>query len=794
MPTFVMRRNQKIVAVFLWLVFWASGCQSKNTNLKAKKYASLSEHYYRLAVASYQAAMGKGVDLDNLHFELGLLYYSHGSFKEAVAEFKKTLRKEARKFLGISYYRLGEFSEALDVFSKSDSVFDDEYRYYWGLTCEKLNLFDQALRVYSQIKTKEFSPLALQRREAIEKTLGLLNIQDIDPQIAKIIAEAPEQQRYPQAGGLILYCDEKIEVTEENKEIDYLHYVVKILNERGKENFSEAVISYDSTFEKVELVYARTIKPDGSVVDVGLKHIRDVSKYLNFPLYSNVRAFIISFPEVCEGAVVEYKLKKYNNHLINMRDLVISYPLQTTDPILEAKFTITIPDDRQLNLNIRNIQSNNFAASLEPRIEKEKGRVSYYWQFSDIPQIIPESLMPPINEITPTILVSTFQGWDAIYKWWWSLAKGKIRPDTTIKDKVQQLTASLTGDEDKARAIYNFCAQKIRYVAVEYGQAGYEPHQAVDIFKNKYGDCKDQAILLVTMLKEAGLSAWPVLIPTKDYYNAEKEFPAVLFNHCIAAVSLSGRLYFLDPTCETCAFGDLPAADQNRTVLVCKEDGFELANTPLYPAEKNNIIQDLKIKINTDETILGIKTVTTSGFYDQGQRFWLLYSPPELIEQTIKEKIQDISIGAGLKEYQIDNLDNLGKPTVLCYTFFGPEFLTAAGNLRVLPQLARIDTTVTAKEKRRFAIDYGVLSTHKEIIEIELPPQFKVRYLPDSITDDNPWFKFTVAYIQKNNTIIYKEEMLAKRDRVELKDYPVFKQLLESLAKRVKQRIILEER
>lgn len=792
MPITGIKNKLKITFLFLSLAFSLS-CVKKEEDLLARRYHQESKRYYQLAVENYQRAIKKGKNLDSLHFELGKLYFNHGFFKEAREHLQRSNFSEAKKFLGICYYRLGEFTDALEVFSKNN-VIDDEYRYYWALTCEKLNLYEQALRLYQEIQDATLIKAAAERIGQIEKSLHHIYIQDLDPLVANLISQAPPADKYPQAGALILHCDEKIEITSDNKQISYLHYLVKIINERGKQMFSETQISYDSTFEKVELISARTIKPDGTVVDVGTRHLRDVSLYLNFPLYSNVRAFIISFPEVTEDATIEYKVKIYNNHLINKKDFVLHYPLQSSEPILKANFKLVIPEDRPLNIKIRNPEYNYFGASLEPKVEKKNGFLSYLWSFKDIPQIIPEPQMPALSQINPTIIVSTFRNWQDIYKWWWQLAKDKIQADEMIKEKVRELTKNARSPREKLEAIYNFCAQKIRYVAVEYGQAGYEPHRAVDIFKNKYGDCKDQAILLVTMLKEAGFASWPVLISTKEYYNADKEFPAVLFNHCIACVQLGKELFFLDPTAETCSFGDLPAGDQGRTVLLCKEDSFELLNTPLYPAEHNRLIQELKIKIDKDENIFARKSVTTLGFYDQGQRYWLLYSPPEIIEQTLKQKIQDFSIGSVLVDYKLENLNNLGMPTILRYSFSGPEYLTWAGELRILPQLARIDTSITAQEKRRFPIDYNILESRLTNIEIEIPAQLKIRYLPESVIEENKWFKFTVAYTQKNNTIIYKEEMVDKVTLIPVEEYAGFKKALESLARKVKQRIVLERR
>src|SRR3989338_3476394 len=258
---------------------------------------------------------------------------------------------------------MGNFTDALEIFNKFEIV-DDEYLYYHGLTCEKLNLFDEAIKAYKKIKGNEFSSKAKERLGIIEKQDSALGIKEIDKRAYEILEGAPSAEDYPQAGALILSCDEKVEVTTQGTQVSYLHYLIKILNERGKESFSETQIGYDSTYEKVELVYARTIKPDGTVADVGSRHIRDVSKYLNFPLYSNARVYIISFPEVAEGSVIEYKVKVYNSQLINKKDFVLSYPVQSSEPIIDAQFNISVPKESKLNIKIINEKYNDFKANL----------------------------------------------------------------------------------------------------------------------------------------------------------------------------------------------------------------------------------------------------------------------------------------------------------------------------------------------------------------------------------------------------------------------------------------------
>ncbi len=784
--------NQLFIISLVALLTIFAGCTKVKDENQAQEYVKESQQYYQRAVAAYKKLIREGKDLDRLYLELGKIFFEHGDYQDTIVQLKQSQDNAVKKYLAIAYYHMANFTEALDIFSKNGFL-DDECRYYYGLTAEKLNLFDQALSVYKKITTGKFKALSLERIDLIEKQVNLININQISPQTSQLIAQSPTEKEYPQAGGIVLLADENVTVTADAKEISQLHYVIKILNERGKQTFAETQLEYDSTYERIELDYARTIKPDGTVVEVGSRHIRDVSKYLNFPLYSNAHVYIISFPEVTEGAVIEYKVKIVRNQLINKKDFISSYSIQASEPIITANFSVDLPKEKALHIKIINDKYNDFAAALSPKIIQENGKTIYRWQFKNIPQILPESNMPPEAEINPTLLLSTFESWQEIYDWWWGLAKDKIRPDEEIKNKVSQLLKNQNTPEEKIRAIYNFCAKEIRYVAVEYGQAGYEPHAAADTFKNKYGDCKDKAILLVTMLKEASLSGWPLLISTREYYNLNDDFPSVLFNHSIAAITLKDKTIFMDTTAQTCAFDDLPRGDQNRRVLIFKPDGFVIETTPSYPAAHNLVKQSLKIKVNPDESILAEKSNLTFGSYDQMQRYWLLYTPPELIADTLKEKIQDISIGAKLIDYQIKNLEDLNTPVELEYTFKGPEYWSVAGSLRILPQLTNLDTSLVARDKRKYPVDFGSPETREADFEIAIPDNFVIKYIPETISEDSPWLRFNVQYSRKGNKLFMIQKIELMQDNIKETDYAKFKEFFESLAKKIKQRAILEK-
>ena len=784
--------NARLLLICCLLAGLLTGCGQSGAVNNAQKAAAESRKFYQESVKEYQELLSGGKDPQRINFELGMLYFDHGEYASAAQCFKNSGLSEAKNYLAEALYKAGDFTEALNAFKQIKAP-EGRACYFYGLTAEKLNLFDDALKNYRCVKDEPFKTLSLSRIEMITRENSGLTFADLPEETQDTIRSAPAAENYPNAGALILSVDEAFKVAPDNTAVMSEHYIIKILNDRGKEDFSEMVIDYDSTDEKIELEYARTIKPDGTVMPVGTRHIRDVSKYMNFPLYSNARAMIISFPEVTQGAVIEYKLKILRNELINKKDFVIPYPVQEKEPILFARFLLTVPDTASIHFQVLNAQYNYYGADLQPRAAKKAQNSEYLWEFKNIPQIIPEPNMPPAVEVSPIIVISTFNTWQQLYDWWWGLAKDKIKADEAIKTKVAQLTAGKDSLKEKIKAIYNFCAQDIRYVAVEYGQAGYEPHNASDIFSNKYGDCKDQAILLVTMLKEIGAKAYPVLIPTRGSINLREDFPSAYFNHCIAAVESDGATVFLDATASTCSFADLPEDDQQRNVLVFNDNGYKIEQTPLYAPEHNKLVQKLKIQIGHDEALLAQREVLSFGQYDQMQRGWLTFTAPEQISQSLEEKIQSFASGARLIKYDTVNVPDLNNPVQLRYSFSGQEYWTEAGALRILPQLSDIDASVAVLKERRYPVDLGLPEIRITEYEIKVPPAFKIKYLPGSITEENQWIKVAVQYAQKDEVISLRQETSTRKSIVTPQEYAGFKTFIEDLSRKVKQRVILEK-
>jgi len=448
-----------------------------------------------------------------------------------------------------------------------------------------------------------------------------------------------------------------------------------------------------------------------------------------------------------------------------------------------------------LRYKIINGSYNTFGFDMTPKVLQKADRKIYTLDFKNVPQIIPESSMPPMARANPYILFSTLESWSDIYTWWRDLYRDKVASDAAMKAKVRELTKDKKTPEEKLKAIYDFCAQEVRYVAVEYGDAGFEPHKAAEIFANKYGDCKDKAILLISMLQAAGIEAFPVLISTEDSLDLQEDMPTLLFNHAIAATKFNNKIVFMDVTANTVVFADLPLGDQDRETLVFFKDHYELIKTPLFEPEHNKLSTFMKIKVNNDETIQAQREIVALGSFGSLQRYWLKFTMPTLVEEELKQKARSFADNAALKAYEIKNVDDLDRPVLLRYSFTAPQYFIKAGPIRIVDQLASVDTTPFFKETRRYPIEFSGLDLEEDRIEIELPARFAVKYLPPPVEVQTPWFYFVSKYEMVNQQLIrhYFVHKI-KKDRVEVNEYQAYKKSIEEIASLVNQHVVLEEK
>ena len=393
----------------------------------------------------------------------------------------------------------------------------------------------------------------------------------------------PGVKEYPDAGAVILLDEgtmEMIGTSDLGVSVFERHRIVRVLRPAGQ-RYANVVIPYGSGTD-IENIQARTIAPDGTITPVKDSDIYDASLYPNHIFFSDQRARLFTLPAVENGSVLEYKYRlRVSGHT-----LWHSWSFQDQVPTLISRFTLVSPGEYPVIWKLYNI-------SIVPQGAKAAAgfKQTTSWEARNLGPLQTEFGMPSQREVEARLAIAPrgFRSWNDVARWYGALADPRAAAGLRIKAAVERITAGATDDHTRLQRIYEWVQQQVRYIAVEIGIGGYQPHAAEEVCTRLYGDCKDMTTLLCSMANEAGLDVRQALVSTWRNGMLDTTLASPLqFNHAIAfAPSVGGGLW-MDATEKWCRFGQLPWYDQGLPVLVVEKDGQgRMVTTPRDSAASN---------------------------------------------------------------------------------------------------------------------------------------------------------------------------------------------------------------
>ena len=318
-----------------------------------------------------------------------------------------------------------------------------------------------------------------------------------------------------------------------------------------------------------------------------------------------------------------------------------------------------------------------------------------------------------------------------------------------MKQKVQELTAGAATDTDKVKALFYFVSNKIQYEGItpETNRPGFEPHDVYITFDKKYGVCRDKAALLVSMLRLAGLNAYPVLVSVGTRRDAE--VPGLLFNHEIAGVELEkGQMVLMDPTDENTR-ELLPASDRNQSYLVARPDGDTIRLSPIQPPEENLLSITTTGVLTADGVIEAKSELSFQGINDDAYRNAFSHMKPDDERRFFEQRLQQAVPGLRLKSLILVPADMSDVSTGLRAELeFSVGGMTANGggeSVLSVPWIGKRLGVVnfilggTGLEKRKYPLETEVTCGVQEDISLKLTGGFTGAATlpsPSSVDDD----------------------------------------------------------
>ena len=353
---------------------------------------------------------------------------------------------------------------------------------------------------------------------------------------------------------------------------------IHLLTEAGARQFEDLVFDYNSDSQKVDVAYVRVTKPSGKVVRSEILEDVAAAAVAGAPAYRNLREKRVSVPGLSAGDTLEYQVRTRTENPPAPGQFWFNHNFSQGADVLDEQLIVNVPKDRKLQIKT--------SPREEPERHNEGDREILTWKRSHVAQrdvAHGKSKSEPEAKPEPVEL-TTFTNWQEVAHWYAARESTQTRATPKIQEKVKELTGGKQSQQEKAEALYEYVAQKIRTVDLPFGAAGFAPHAGVEVMQNGYGDSEDKHTLLAALLECAGIHAQAALILSSRNMDAESPLPSQ-FSGILPAIALDGSLVWSDPTSAAAPLGYLAPELRSREVLVAVEGDARNGKPLTTPAD-----------------------------------------------------------------------------------------------------------------------------------------------------------------------------------------------------------------
>lgn len=416
----------------------------------------------------------------------------------------------------------------------------------------------------------------------------------------------------------------------------------------GVKNWAEISSQWDPWYEKQAQLQARVLEPNGKFVELDQKTITDAPVNADdAETYSSEHVRRAPLPGLEIGSIVEEvhtvdeKIPYFSN------GEVFRFSFRDNMPIARERLTVEVP----VSLPFKDLV-HNLAGLTVSRSETNGVRHVVYEATVLPPRYNSDiDLNTNVPEI-PMVEFGTGATWADVASAYAALAD----PQTVISEATAILPENLPANRmAKIAAIVQRLHKEVRYTGVEFGASKLTPQRPSEVIQRHYGDCKDKANLLVSMLRAAGVPANLALLSAGPGMDVDAALPGMNhFNHAIVYVPASGSGksddLWIDATAEYSEVGTLPYGDQGRLALIIAPQTKSLTQIPEPRPEDSTLVETRTFTLSEMGTAHVVEGSETHGYIDASYRE--SYGGPDTpkIHQELENYVQNAYLAKTLTE------------------------------------------------------------------------------------------------------------------------------------------------
>ncbi len=559
-------------------------------------------------------------------------------------------------------------------------------------------------------------------------------------------------------GAIILFDRGKVSFSPDLELEFERHRRIKILSKKGFD-WADVTIPYYAEGRRQEInnldAVSYNVMPNGEVKSrkVGRRN------FFEEKVSDKWEQVKFTFPAVEPGTIIEYKYRMESESLLDFPDWTFQHDI----PTLTSLYTAKVPEwyrymyyfqgieqldkqDQETYRDSKYIQFNRNSARRSRGGFIDYKVTEYLWQMNNIPALTEEPFMSSVKNFRSKLYVQLasinypntpvkpiMNNWNQVVEELNGHEKfGKrLESSSLLKEVTARVTEEDSSAFDRMKSIYEYISKSIKW---NEDLKLLADKSLEDVLAQNSGSSVEINLLLLQMLREAGIEAYPVLMSTRDNGKLQTVYPVMAqFNHVICAAKVDEKTHYLDAKSELRPYNLLPVADLNGDALLVKNDGYKWANiTSTAPSSEFFM---LNIKMNEDASIDGALETRLSGY-------------PALEARVALDNKKEKSDGDVLKERWFDNYPDIQLEKVSVKNKKNSdENLSATARLSNLKasnssnnDYYYFNPMVVLREKsnpfklkgRNFPVVFPSTFSKKMIVNISLPDGMIVEEIPKS--------------------------------------------------------------
>jgi transglutaminase-like putative cysteine protease len=393
----------------------------------------------------------------------------------------------------------------------------------------------------------------------------------------------------------------------------YHHVVSEAVTEKGVDDLSHHEIEFDPGWETLTLHQVDIVRDGQRVSRLNAMQVKVLQRErdLESRIYDGRKTLNLDLSDVRPGDILEFAYTRSGVNPVLGGHQFGGLDMQWAVPVLHLHRRLSTAATLPVRVTLLNGAS-------APALTRVDGYDERLWEQNDVPALRREADTPAWFDPFQSVEWTDFATWGEVARWAEPLYRVPAQPGPALGAAIARIAHDQVSPEARVAAVLRLVQQQVRYLGVEIGAGTHTPSAPDVVWARRWGDCKEKALLMVTMLRALGVAAEPVLVNTRREAAIEQDLPtAGAFDHAITRVHVGGADYWLDPT-RSPQQGTLRTLTQSTygAALVLDGQAVELTRMPARTGvERTREVEvDVDSRAGMDKPVIYVVRTTYRGF------------------------------------------------------------------------------------------------------------------------------------------------------------------------------------